>query len=234
LIKSNIDKPSILNKISNLYEPNKTEELRLENEKETLRIKTLIKTSIKYKDSNVKIRMLVEKDTKKALKLYIKFKIIMEEDIEDAESYIEDFILKNLAYGLFEKNKLVGLLIIDESKKFLIDDKKSKVDTFYIQEMIVDDKYIGKGYGNLLVNYAILKCPYNKLYISFMTKPTNIGMFKIAKRFNLIKQDLSSGDKNHSVLFIIVNDKIERSIYKNHHQNHNIYLSFNKLNIDIS
>jgi Fe-S-cluster-containing dehydrogenase component len=72
-----------------------------------------------------------------------------------------------------------------------------------------------KKYGELLIKYCILRCPIDKLYISFMTMPTNEQMIKIAKKFNFVLQSHSSGDKKHSLLYIRNNDKIERELYKN-------------------
>jgi len=159
--------------------------------------------------------MLLKKDKKHAIKLYRKFKIIMDEDIEEVEDHIDDFILKNMIFGVFDNKELAGIIIIDESKSFKIDISPSKkVETFYIQEMIVDEKFKGKGYGNILIKYAILICPIDIEYISFMTMPTNEIMKKIGKKFNFVLQDISSGDKKHSLLFIRDNDKIERDLYK--------------------
>lgn len=62
-------------------------------------------------------------DNKKAIELYQKFKIIINEDIENIEDYIEDFILKNLIFGIFKYDELLGFVIIDYSKKFNIGEK---------------------------------------------------------------------------------------------------------------
>lgn len=215
LIKDNIDNSEKLKQITYVYEKNKENDIKEEKRKENERLKRLLLESTKYKDSNIKIRMLLKKDRKKAIELYIKFKILMEEDIEDSVDNVDDFILKNTIFGLFDNKELAGIIILDDSKYFKIDNSSSKIKTFYIQEMIVDDKYKGKGYGNLLINYAILKCPLDIEYISFMTMPSNNLMIKIAKRFNFILQELPSGDKKHSLLFIRNNDKLERELYTN-------------------
>ena len=143
----------------------------------------------------------------------------MDENIDDALEHVDDFILKNNIYGIFENNELAGIIIFD-SRLFRFNDLSEKINTFYIQELIIDDKFKGKGYGNLLINYAILLCPEKYEYISFMTMPTNSQMIKIAKKFNFVLQIHSSGDKKHSLLFIRNNDKIERELYIN--------LSYNK------
>ena len=108
---------------------------------------------------------------------------------------------------------MAGIIILDYSREFHIDDFKEKVKTFYIQELIVDEKFAGKGYGNLLINYAILRCPKDMQYISFMTMPNNIPMQKIASRFNFKLQSKPSGDKKHSLFFIRINDKVERELH---------------------
>jgi hypothetical protein len=110
---------------------------------------------------------------------------------------------------------MAGIIILDYSREFEIDDYQEKVKTFYIQELIVDEKFAGKDYGNLLINYAILRCPKDMDYISFMTMPSNILMKKIASRFNFNLQSKPSGDKKHSLLFIRINDRIERELNTN-------------------
>jgi ribosomal protein S18 acetylase RimI-like enzyme len=215
LIKNNIDKQDKLIEINNLYIKNKNKDLEEEKLKETERLKRLLKESIKYNTNDVKIRMLTENDQKKAAELYIKFKTIMGEDIEEAYDYVEDFILKNIIFGIFEKKEMAGIIILDYSKSFKIDNISSKVNTFYIQELIIDDKFRGKGYGNLLISYAILRCPKDMNYISFMTMDTNNAMINIGRKFNFIRQITPSGDKKHNLLFIRINDKVERDLYKN-------------------
>jgi ribosomal protein S18 acetylase RimI-like enzyme len=215
LIKSNIDNIEKLKEIDKIYNKNKNKDLEEEKEQEKQRIHKLLTSSIKRKNSNVKIRMLIEKDQEKAANLYMKFKKIMDEDMEEAENYVEDFILKNVIFGIFENKTMAGIIILDYSRDFEIDDYQEKVKTFYIQELIVDEKFAGKGYGNLLINYAILRCPKDMDYISFMTMPSNIPMKKIASRFNFKLQSKPSGDKKHSLLFIRINDRIERELNTN-------------------
>jgi len=52
-------------------------------------------------------------------------------------------------------------------------------------------------------------------YISFMTMDTNNAMINIGRKFNFIRQITPSGDKKHNLLFIRINDKVERDLYKN-------------------
>ena len=214
-IKTNIKNKEKLDEKINIYNINKKRDLEEERKQEKKRINKLMSESIKRKDSNVKIRMLGEKDQKKAGELYIKFKTIMEEDIEEAEYYVEDFILKNIIFGIFENKIMAGIIILDYSRNFKIDDFTEKKPTFYIQELIVDEKFKGKGYGNLLINYAILRCPKDMDFISFMTMPNNIPMINIAKKFNFNLQKSPSGDPKHSLLFIRINDKLERKLHSN-------------------
>jgi len=156
--------------------------------------------------------MLHDEDEKDAIKLYINFKKIMEESEIDADKHTQDFILKNIMFGIFENNILAGFVIIQYSRKFKIDNGEL-VDTFYIQELLIDEKFTKKKYGELLIKYCILRCPIDKLYISFMTMPTNKGMIKIANKLGFILQEAKSGDKKHSLLFIKINDKLEKSLY---------------------
>lgn len=215
LIKDSISNPLKLEKINEVYNKNKEKDILEEKKQEKEKLKKIIKNSYKYKDKNVKIRLLSKNYKNKAGALYIKFKILMEEDLEDALDNIDDFILKNNIYGIFENNELAGIIILEDSRLFKFNDLPKKINTFYIQELIIDEKFKGRGYGNLLINYAILICPENNEYISFMTMPTNLQMIKIAKKFNFVLQSYPSGDKKHSLLFIRNNDKIERDLYKN-------------------
>jgi len=216
LIKSNIDNPEILNKIQEVYENKVKIAKKIEAEEQKARLVKLVKESIKRANKNVKLQMLTKRNYKKATQLYINFKKIMEEDTEEAHEYIQDFIIKNLIFGLFVDKELAGIIIIDKNKKFIIDNHPDKkVETFYIQEMIIDHKYTGRGYGNLLINYAILRCPPEMKYISYMTMPSNKPMIAIGKKLNFVLQERPSGDPKHSLLFIRENDKVERELHKN-------------------
>lgn len=220
LISDNINNKDKLKLITDSYNTNKKIDLENERIKEQERITKLLKESVKRKDDTIKLKMITEREQTVAANLYMKFKTIMEEDVSEASEYVEDFILKNIIFGIFEKKVLVGIIIINPEKYFNIDDTSEKVKTFYIQELIIDEKYKNKGYGKLLINYCILRCPHDIQYISFMTMPTNSAMIKIAKNFNFIQQTKPSGDKKHSLLFIRFNDKVERTIHK--------LLSYNK------
>jgi ribosomal protein S18 acetylase RimI-like enzyme len=215
LIKDSINNPLKLETINEVYNKNKENDILKEKKQEKENLKKIIKNSYKYKDKNIKIRLLSKNYKNKAGALYIKFKILMEEDVDEALDNIDDFILKNKLYGIFENNELAGIIILENSRLFKFNDLPQKINTFYIQELIIDDKFKGRGYGNLLINYAILICPEIYEYISFMTMPTNLQMIKIAKKFNFVLQSHSSGDKKHSLLFIRNNDKIERDLYIN-------------------
>lgn len=215
LIKSNIDNQENLNKIKEVYDNNLKIAQKLAAEEQKVIIAKLVKESIKRANESVKLQMLTKRNYKKAKKLYIDFKTIMEENTEDANINIADFIIKNTIFGLFVDKELAGIIIIDKNKKFRIDNQPEKVETFYIQEMIIDHKYTGRGYGNLLINYAILRCPPEIKYISYMTMPSNKPMIAIGKKFNFILQERPSGDPKHSLLFIRENDKVERELHKN-------------------
>ena len=75
-----------------------------------------------------------------------------------------------------------------DEKIFNIDYTNEKINTFYIQEIVIDTNYNGKSYGSLLISYAILTCPSKYDYISFMTTENNRGMYRIASKLNFIKQ----------------------------------------------
>jgi len=216
-IKINFNNKNKLDELDSLYKKNLLIQQKNEELIEKKRIGLLLLNSIKYHNPNVKIRMLIEKDAKKIYPIYYDFKTnYMKEDItqEDSNDYVDDFILKNIIYGIFEKNILSGIMICTQ-KKFNIDNNDSKINTFYIQEIIVDKKFTGKNYGSLLINYAILICPNNLEFISFMTTHENKGMHRIASKLNFIKQEKSSGDPLNPALFIRANNSIDRIIYNN-------------------
>jgi ribosomal protein S18 acetylase RimI-like enzyme len=201
LIKDNIDDLSIIFKN---YETNKVEEIRKDLEKEKSYYKSIIANSIKQINDNIIIKLL-EKNNDKIKSLYKKLKIVMDENIEDNQisEYLDDFILKNNIYGIFQKNILFGFIVIENNKKFIIDlSNGSKIDTYYIQEIFIDDEYRKKGYGKELMIYIIEKVHYNCRYISLMTTPDNNGMIKLAYSLEFKQQKISSGDPKHSLLFI--------------------------------
>ena len=204
LIKSNINNPDKLREIYNLYKTNQIiETKRIEAiEKETKEL--IINNSISYINDNIYIKLLSECDLEQALLLYNEYKKEVKEAIDELNDYISDYILKNQIYGIFinntNNNNLIGCVIIN-TKKIKIDD--IKINTFYIQELFININYQNKNYGNLLFNYIINKCPDNLNYISFMTKPENKAMYRIAEKNNFILQKKLSGDINNPSLFIL-------------------------------
>lgn len=211
LIKSNISDDIKMVEIINNYNIKKNNRLLLEHIKEKEELNTIIQNSIKIYsiDNSIKIKLLIDDDADKAIDLYRKFKIIMNEEQDNINDYIQDFILKNLIFGIFKDNDLAGFVIIDYTKKFNIGEK---ITTFYIQELFIDDKYRNNGYSNLLIKYCLLICPKDIKYITFMTMPTNIIMFNIAKKYNFQLYEKSSGDIKHSSLFIKINDIVDDEI----------------------
>jgi len=201
IIEMNINDQNKINEMIRLFDKNSEKVLEKETEKEEKRIDKLVKKSIRKINENVNIRMLIEKDETEAIVLYMQYKIYMNENTEEVKMCVNDFIIKNIIYGIFELRELVGIIIID-LKKFKIDDYCEKVDTFYIQEMIIEEKRRCKGYANILVNYIIQRCPNDIKYISYMTMPTNDAMIKIGNKNNFKLQKITSGDKKHSLLFI--------------------------------
>jgi len=201
LIKDNIDD---LSKIFKKYQINKAEEIRKDLEKEKSNYESIIANSIKRINDNIMIKLL-EENNDIIKSLYKKLKIVMDEKIEDNEisEYLDDFILKNNIYGIFQINILFGFIVIENNKKFIIDSSNiSKIDTYYIQEIFIDDEYRKKGYGKELMIYIIEKVPENHRYISLMTTPDNNEMIKLACSLGFKQQNISSGDPKHSLLFI--------------------------------
>lgn len=208
LIKSNIHDENKMSDIIKNYNIKKNKRLVLQKEKENEELRKVIFNSIKYSsiDNTVKIQLITDNDTDNAIELYKKFKIHINDDIDNVDDYIYDFILKNLIYGIFKNNILIGFVIIDYTKKFNIG---SKISTFYIQEIFIDDKYRNNGYGDLLMKYCLLLCPNDIKYITFITMPTNIIMYNIAKKYNFQLYEKSSGNNKHSSLFIKLNNDIQ-------------------------
>lgn len=167
--------------------------------KEQHRLKELITNSKETIDGYI-IRMLISDDQTNAINLYIKFKEFMNEDKKDVE-YIEDFILKNCMFGIFDNNNLAGFVIVDFKRTFQLEEH-SKIDTFYIQEMYIDDKYQKYGLGTKLFKYAIAKCPENIKHITLMTRYENLAMIKIAETNGFIKQLKPSGDPYNQLLML--------------------------------
>jgi ribosomal protein S18 acetylase RimI-like enzyme len=214
IIKDNINNQERLDELNYIFESNRKRIEEQNNRDEKERIKKLLLESSKRYSSNIKIRMLRESDEKRAKELYKQFKIELGDDASEIDMYTRDFILKNIMYGIFissessSKNILAGFIIIDYKRKFKIDNSPT-VDTFYIQEIIIDKDYRRKGYAELLFHYIIIRCPSDMLYISFMTMPSNKGMIQIAKKHDFKLQDTPSGDSKHSLLFIKNNDKLD-------------------------
>ena len=217
LIETNLKDDSKLNQIFTRFTTNKSlESIRLDEEYREKRL-NLFKESIKYIDTNgtetdnktkILIRLLEEPDTDNACILYTEYKKYSQDtqlDDSDIKDLVEDYILKHQIYGILFENLLVGCVIVID-KKFKIDGLETRVNTFYIQEIFINDQQKGKKYGYYLFNYIIKKCPENLQYISFMTKRDNIAMHRIAANTNFILQDISSGDVINPDLFIKIND----------------------------
>lgn len=198
--------------INEIYEKNKNAEVEQSLKKEKQTLKTKIEESISMISENTVIRMLTEEDEDDATNLYIMFKETMDEDIEKARDYTQDFILKNIMFGIFIGNVLAGFVIIHYSKDFKIDSHPEKVSTFYIQELLIHPSYRGKKFSKSLLEYCIYRCPKDKKYVSLMTMPSNIALQKVAESVGFVKQIAKSGDSKHSLLMIKNMDKIENSL----------------------
>lgn len=198
--------------INKIYEKNKNKELEVSLKKEKQILKTKIEESISKISDNTVIRMLTEEDEDDATSLYIMFKETMGEDIEKARDYTQDFILKNIMFGVFIDNTLVGFVIIHYSKCFKIDMHSEKVPTFYIQELLIHPSYRGKKLSKFLLEYCIYRCPKDQKYVSLMTMPDNIALQKVAESVGFVKQQAKSGDSKHSLLMIKNMDKLENNV----------------------
>lgn len=212
LIKYNIENNTLQNLIE-YYENNKTMDMSINLEKEKNILKTKIESSRKSFTENIEIRMLYDKDEEKAIELYTLFKTIMQESPEKSSYHTQDFILKNIMYGIFVNRILAGFVIIKKQRQFKIDSyPKYKVDTFYIQELLIDPQYRGQRLSKYLLQYCIYLCPQDTKFMSLMTMPDNIPLIKVAKSCGFIPQKFPSGDKKHSLLMIRNMDQIERTV----------------------
>ena len=194
------------------YEKLKTLEMSVDMEKEKKNLLAKIEASKSIVKDNIIIRMLTDADESNARRLYILFKETMEEDIEEAIEYTQDFILKNIMFGIFVGEVLAGFIIINYSKSFRIDGCPEKVPTFYLQELLIDPHFRGQKLSKFLIEYCIFKCPKDMKYISLMTMPTNAPLIKVAESCGFMKQDLPSGDPKHSLLMIRNMDRVERQL----------------------
>ncbi len=84
LIKDSINNPLKLETINEVYNKNKEIDILKEKKQEKEKLKKLIKNSLKYKNKNIKIRLLSKNYKNKAGVLYIKFRLLMDEDTEEA------------------------------------------------------------------------------------------------------------------------------------------------------
>jgi len=193
---------------------NQIREKEIQEEREIEQIIIEKKLSQSYEDcgNNIYIKILTTEASKDAKKLYLEFKKELfeyddeDEYIEKIEGYMDDFISKNLIFGIFVIEKiLAGFAIIDNNKKFKIDSSLNEaVSTYYIQEIFISPEYRNKylKLGQKLFNYCIVKCPKNMSYISLMTRTDNIKIISIAEKYGFVKQSINSGDAKNPLLLI--------------------------------
>lgn len=197
LIKSNYNNPAKLQEIYKSYKDNLRVSLNdleiVEKQKQDL----IIKNSICNITEHIIIRLLSNIDIPSIIELYQEYN-----KSENIKEIIEDYILKNQIYGIFNNDCLKGC-VINSTKHFMIDNLDDKIKTYYIQELFVNEK--NNKYGGYLFDYIIKQCPDNLNYISFMTKSDNKAMYKIAAKHNFILQKKLSGDIENPSLFIKVN-----------------------------
>jgi ribosomal protein S18 acetylase RimI-like enzyme len=174
--------------LSNLISINKSKKDIEDRKKEYNNILRIYNKSIKnFKDkydNDVVVKLIIDTPLNKTTSYfhYYNYKIHAKENTD--KKYImdnvDDFILKNLMYGLYINELLIGFLIIKTSRKFNVDFSSEKIDTFYIQEVYIDKNYRERRLATLLLQYAILICPINKKYISLITYESN-PMLKLSQ-----------------------------------------------------
>lgn len=200
-----------IQEINKMYEQKKTMDIAENLTKEEHNLQNKVKESISKisipnlhnSSENGIIRMLTTDDEDDATELYVVLKQFLKENIENAREYVQDFILKNVIYGIFiNDNTLAGFVIVRPSKYFNIDVCQEKVPTFYLQELIIHPKYRGNKFSKYLLEYCIIRCPQDKMYMSLMTTPENYALQFIAESVGFVKQQLSSGDSNNPILMI--------------------------------
>lgn len=212
IIRQNIENNTLQNLVD-FYEKNKNKDMLINLKKEKNDLKIKIEKSRKSFAENIEIRLLSDADEKRAIELYTLFKNTMQESPEKSSYYTRDFIIKNIMYGIFVDKTLVGFVIIHKQKKFKIDDfPEGKVDTFYIQELLIDPKFRGQKLSKYLLQYCIYICPMDKKYMSLMTIPDNFPLIKIAGSCGFVSQNFPSGDKKHTLLMIRNMDRTERTV----------------------
>jgi len=117
--------------------------------------------------------------------------------------HIDDFILKKKIYGMFIDDLMIGFMIIESSRKFVTDfSNNEKIDTFYIQEIYIDHNYRRRNLASILIQYAVLRCPLHKNYISLMTYESNPMMIVAQKCCNFVLQETPSGCPINTKLLI--------------------------------
>lgn len=205
-IKNN--KIKLLKNIININNSNRN---IIDRYKEYKQLEEKLQKSIKqFQDKNnatVIVRLLKDTHRDKILAFfhYSNYKKISKKSINKSNiaKYIEDFILKKKMYGMFINNIMVGFMIIESSRKFITDfSNNEKIDTFYIQEIYIDNNYRRRNLASILLQYAILRCPLHKNYISLMTYETNPMMLVAQKCCNFIIQKTSSGCPFNTKLLI--------------------------------
>ena len=200
LIKSNINNADKLREIYKSYKINQIIASELLEATEKQKKELLNKNSISILNETTIIKLLDDNDFEAAVIL----------NYENRQEELTDYILKNQIFGIFINNKLIGCAI-HNTKLFMIDDNDNdndndndkRINTFYIQEIFITEDFKNNKYGGHLFKYIINKCPNDLRYISFMTKPENKAMYKIAENNNFILQKKLSGDIDNSSLFIL-------------------------------
>lgn len=201
--------------LKNLVTINKRNREVDERKKEYIDIMRRYDKSIKYFEDKLGTKVLVrmvlntKSDKIKAYLQYYKYKKTTKDscDKDKIINIVDDFILKNLMFGLYVDDIMTGFLIIKKTRCFKIDNIDEKVPTFYIQEVFIDSQWRRRKLACILLEYAILCCPINKKYISLMTFEGN-NMVNIAISKGFVLQQTNSDCNVNKLLFI---RKIEES-----------------------
>ena len=188
------DKDSSYEKFNELYNNYKekqcNEYLKLEK-KENIKRTKIISDSLYISNDNPKIIIrLLSEFSNDVFELYKDYKINAKEyeSDEQIKEYLDLFILNYQIYEMLENTILIGCVIIQSTKQFKIDCEEEKINTFYIQELLINEKYRNKKNGTILFKYIINKCPDDLNYISFITTSDNVAMYKIASKNGFILQ----------------------------------------------
>lgn len=107
------------------------------------------------------IRILEKKDFKKYIQLINEFRPIGIKISNNKFNEIYDIIFKNsIIFIMEENNNIIGSSTLIIEQKFI--HKLSKYG--YIEDVVINEKYRGKGYGQKLIKHLVDFCKKNNFY----------------------------------------------------------------------